>query len=259
MIVTQAEFDQINSKIRRRVLELPVRYSKGEARPIHPKTGRRLAVARPAVLTEAVQRRCPVREGGVYTLRAPIPYERYRAEAQEQPRRNRAVLLLYDLCHLPTRSVTITVTEPPEQQGDNWIVRFEKGDWREQSGRDVFLARQNDFTMISSRQTVKGDPPLMSQFAEDLEHARAKSLERRVSPERQALQRCADDADTLQRAMTNMKARTLVKRAQRNYEAALRLLSEPGLHSPMVAAPDGSQGEEDRPPSANTLATPKAA
>jgi hypothetical protein len=237
MIVSQAEFDQITSKIRRRILHLPVRHGAkwGELK------------------------RCPVREGGVYVLRPPVPYERYAVEADEQPTRARAALLLIDLCNRPVRTVNITVTESPERQGDTWIVRFEKGDWREQSGRDVFLARQNDFTMISSRQTVKGDPPLMSQFAEDLEHARAKALERRASPERQAVKQCADDADTLQRAMTNMKARTLVKRAQRNYEAAERLLSEGELHSPLVAAPDGSRGEEDRPPSANTLATPEAA
>jgi hypothetical protein len=260
MIVEPAVVDQIlNSKIRRRVLEIPVTYSKGPTRPVHPKTGRQLAVARSTALTRPVQRRCPVREGGVYVLRPPVPYGRYKTEAQEQPTTARAVLLLYDLCNLPTRTVTITVTQPPERQGDTWIVRFEKGDWREQSDRPVFLARQNDFTMIASLQTVKGDPPLMASLAEDLERARAKALGRRVSPERRAVKQRADDADTLQRAMTNMKARTLVKRAQRNYEAAERLLSEQELHSPVVAAPDGSRGEEDRPPSANTLSTPEAA
>jgi hypothetical protein len=237
MIVDQAVIDQIRGKMRRRVLELPVEYGKlGELK-------------------------LPVREGGVYTLKPPIPYMRYRGEVERhQPTRARAVLRLIDLCDMPRRTVTITVTHPPERQGDKWLIRFEKGDWRGQSDQPVYLARTNDFTTIASMQTVPGDPEFLTPFAEDLRRAREKAVERRVSPERQAVKRRADDANTLQRSMTNMKARTLVKRAQRNYEAAERLLlADQVLHSPVVAATVGSQGEEDRPPSANTLATPEAA
>lgn len=241
MIVQQSTIDQIRSKIRRRVLHLPVLY------------GQKLGEQ-----SQRPLKKCPLREGDVRTLEAAIPRKALRERAELQPTAAKAVLAWIDLCQAPVISVEITVTSVV-REGDVWIVRFEKGDWRPQSDRPVYLARSNDFTMIASKQTVKGDPELLSPVADDIRRARRKALEGRVSPEVAALRKQVEDADTCQRAMTNMKARNLVRRAQRNYEAAVReLLSDGSATLPAVAAPVGSLGEEDRPPSANTLATPNA-
>jgi hypothetical protein len=184
VFVSQAEIDQIRGKMRRRVLELPVEYGKlGELK-------------------------LPVREGGVYTLKPPIPYVRYRGEAERhQPTRAIAVLRLIDLCDMPRRTVTITVTHPPERQGDKWLIRFEKGDWRNELGDPVYLAKYGDFTMTASKQAVPGDPELMSPFAEDLARARARALERRISPDREIVRRIKGELSPLQKSMIAMKAR----------------------------------------------------
>jgi hypothetical protein len=221
VITSQAEIDRINSKIRLRILQLPVRHGKkwGELK------------------------RCQLRKGGVYTLQARVPYDTYKTQAREQPTRARAVLWLMDRCDISRRTVTITVTDVGRQ-----------------SDRPVYLARNNDFTMIASQQTVPGDPEYMSPFAKDLERARAKALEARVSPELAAVRERASDVSELQRSMKNMKARSLAKRIERNYRAIERLLlSEGVVDSSVVAAANGSPGEVDRLPSANTLATPEAA
>ena len=106
MIVPQAEIEQIQSKIRRRVIELPVQHGKrfGELK------------------------KCPMRAGGVYRLKARIPHERYLAEAQQKSTRARGVLWLIERCEQTQKTVKITVRDPPERQGDVWIVRFFKGD-----------------------------------------------------------------------------------------------------------------------------------
>jgi hypothetical protein len=162
MQVDPSLIDRINGRIRTRVLGLPVMH------------GRRFGELK----------KCPMREGGVYELQAAVPYSRHRAVAEEQPTVARGVLLLIECCMIPTKTVTITVTEPVTRKDDRWIVHFEKGDWRAQSDKDVFLARQNDFTTIASRQTVRGDPPLMTSFAKDLERARKKAEEKREQPNR---------------------------------------------------------------------------
>jgi hypothetical protein len=226
LIVSQAVIDQIRGRMRRRVLELPVkRGSKGELK-------------------------VPVRAGGVYTLKPPIPADRYKIEAEQQPTRARAILHMIDLCETPVRTVTVTVTHPPERQKDKWLVRFEKGDWRAQSDRPIFLAKYGDYTMTASKQAIPGDPELMSPFAKDLAKARARALECRVSPQREAVQRAWSNMEILQESMTSMKIRVLLKRAQRNLEAADRLLSTESVHCDSSTAADGSQGEEGRPPNA---------
>jgi hypothetical protein len=93
VIVAQAMIDQILSKARRRTITLPAKGSKP-----------------------------PCRAGHAYLLRAPYP----RREAEQQPTRARAVLALIDILET-RRTVSITVTDPPERRGEEWLIRFEKG------------------------------------------------------------------------------------------------------------------------------------
>jgi hypothetical protein len=104
VIVSQATINQIRGKVRRRVLELPVKHGRfGELK------------------------KCPARKGGIYTLEPRVPYEQYATGAESQPTRARAVIALIDLCEASTKTVTITVTNPPERHDDRWLVRFVLG------------------------------------------------------------------------------------------------------------------------------------
>src|SRR5205823_8746984 len=115
------------------------------------------------------------------------------------------------------------------------------------SDRDIYLARYGDYTMSASRQTVRGDPPVLMPFAEDLARARAKALEARFSPQREEAKRGAEHARTLRESMTDMKARELARRVQRNYEALERhLLAAEAVQSRASAAADGSPAEGGR-------------
>lgn len=226
MIVTHVEITEINRRVRpRRVLELPVQLGPlGETK------------------------RCRLRKGGVYKLTASVAYAKYRREAEAEPDRRAAILQLIDRCNAPIPKTTITVREI-ERHGDQWFVRFLLGDHRGAlEDRDVYLSKYGDYTMSASRQAVPGDPPVMTPFAEDLERARRQAAERRISPQQASLRQAAKQAETLQESLENMKARVLVKRAQRNYEAAARILSGESLSSEMSVAAAGSPGEEDRPP-----------
>jgi len=196
MLVDPAVLEQINGKIKRRVLELPVQHGKrfGELK------------------------KCPMREKGVYVLTAAVPYSRHRQAAEEQPTVARAVLLLIERCLTPPKTVTVTVMQPPVRQDDRWIVHFEKGDWSDCFDQDLYLSRHNDFTMIASKQTVKGDAPYCPPFAEDLERARRKATERRVSPERAGVRRVRGEAESLVESISDMKARNRVKLAIRELE-----------------------------------------
>jgi hypothetical protein len=234
VIVPQAQIDLVCSpRIRRRVIHLPVIYGQHGER-----------------------KRCPMREGGVYHLKGRIPYELYLATAQDQPTRARGVLRLIDRCESPAKTVTITVLAT-EMQDEKWLIRFIKGNHATVFDRPVYLARYGDYTTEAGRQAVPGDPELMTPFPEDLAKARAKALERQLSPQQLALQQAANRAQTLQQSLKNMKARDLVRRAQRNYEAAARiLLSDEVLDSSSIAVADGSRGEADRPPHGDLLPCP---
>lgn len=240
MVISQQELDLIlNPKIRRRTLAIPIkRGPMGELKR-------------------------PPKQGGVHKLKVAVPYARYREECQSQPTRARAVLTLIARCDRPSKDVTITILTKPVREikdgVDVWSFTFEKGDHAALQDRPVYLAKTGDFTFTASRQAVPGDPEMLTPFTKDLERARQKALERRVSPERAMLKREAANAGELLRAMRSMKARELVRRAQRNYEAAERLLSEEDVSSDTSAAVAGSQGEADRPHRGTLLATPEAA
>lgn len=219
--VTQAEIDQIRGKMRRRVLHLPVEHEliKGTAR--HPRTGRTLPAC--DVVGGKAIKRCPLRERSVTTLAPGVTHAQYRAQAQAQSTRAMGVLWFLDRCET-LRTVTITVTKV-ERQGDVWLVHFAKGDRADELDHDVFLAKYGDYTMSASKQAVPGDPPVMMPLAEDLAKARAKARERRVSPQRELVSKMQADADTLQRALSDMKDRTRAKLIAKELEKLAAKLS----------------------------------
>lgn len=208
--VTQAEIDQIRGKMRRRVLHLPVEHERIKGTARHPRTGRTLSAC--DVVGGKAIKRCPLRERSVTTLAPGVTHAQYRAQAQAQPTRARGVLWFLDRCET-LRTVTITVTKV-ERQRDVWLVRFEKGERQELFDRDVFLCRQNDFTMDASRQTVRGDAPYLAPLAEDMRRARAKASERRVSPQQQLVSKMQGDAETLAQSLAAMKDRQRLKRVE---------------------------------------------
>lgn len=189
LIIPQADLDLIvNRKIRQRTLTLPVKYG--------TKFGER--------------KRCPMRTGGVYNLRASTPYDRYLARAREQPTRARAVLKLIDECQEPSKPVPITVLDVHRQE-DNWLIRFTRGEHPDLLDRPLYLSKVGDYTSVSSKQAVPGDPEVMLPFAEDLARARAKAREVRISPQRESLQRTKGEAEAMLQTMKAMKSRNRAK------------------------------------------------
>lgn len=192
MIVSHAEFELIrNPRIRSRLLHLPVRRGKhGELK------------------------RCPARAGGVYRLTTPIPYDQYRGEAERQPGRSRAVLWLIDRCKPMGTPVVVTVREPPEMQetpdGLMWVVRFVMGDQAATLDGPVLLAKSVGYTTRQD-QKMKGEPEVLMPLAADLAKARAKALEKRLTPQQEGLGRMRSEAETLMQSMKAMKDRNRLK------------------------------------------------
>jgi hypothetical protein len=194
--VPQAEYDLIrNARIRKRLLVLPVRYGRSGI--------------------PGARRPCPVREGCVYKLRAASPYEEIRRRAEEQPSRARAVLWLMDHCDQTVRTLTITITSVERQQ-DQWLVRFGMGD-KATNDESVFMGRGRDYTLIASA-SIDKTAPVMTPFAEDLQRAREKAREKRLSPQQEALARMRAETDLLLVAMTAMKDRNRLKLIRREIE-----------------------------------------
>jgi hypothetical protein len=210
MIIDQATLDRIQ-RPRERTLTLPVRYGK-LTRKGSPKAHRTDARGGKAL------RGCPVRKGGVYHLKAPTPYDRYRAVAERQPTRALMVLRLWDLCDRHrARGLTITVTAV-ERQAEHWLVHFAPGSHADQFDRPVFLAKYGDYTMTPSKQAVPGDPEVLLPLEADLAKARAKAIERRVSPDRHIVQDAKKQLTPLQQSMVSMKARTRLARVLKELE-----------------------------------------
>ena len=204
MIVAQAELDAIlDRKVRKRLLELPVRYA--------PKLG---------AGDKGALKRCPMRRGGVYQLFPPLPFERFLARASEQPSRARSVLWLIDRVQRWTpRGVTITVSQPPERQGDVWLVRFVKGDEQEYFDDTLpYLSGDGGFTMVASRQAVPGDPPYCAPFAEDLEKAREDARKKRLTPAQEAVEKMRAEAHTCREVMATVKAGNRMRLIQKELQ-----------------------------------------
>jgi hypothetical protein len=238
-----------NRKIRKRTLMLPLRHEPLRAAR-HPKTGR--ALTGPG--TQGTVIRCPLKPGGTYQLQAQPPHERYErwlCEAASQPTRARAVLWLIEKGDEPRKTIKITVLDIAKRD-NKWSVRFARD--TDESLREHLDSDQALFLKRTAGTTRTRDEldagEVLAPLKDDLEKARRERDRKRATPQQQSLKRAADDAETLQQSMKNMKARNLVHRAQRNFEAAARLLSEEVVCSDASTAVDGSQGEEERPPHA---------
>lgn len=186
MIVAQADLDAIlDRKIRKRLLELPVRHGKfGELK------------------------RCPVRLGGEYPLFPPLPYERMLARAEAiQPRKHAVLWLIARVQRWEPKPVHITVSQPPEIQGEVWLVRFIRGEEREAfDDSAVYLSADGGFTTVASRQAVPGDPEYLAPFAEDLKRAREDARKKRLTPAQEIVQRMQADAMRCRDVMVTVKA-----------------------------------------------------
>jgi len=199
MNITQQEMDAIlNPRVRRRTLSIPVRKgSLGELRR-------------------------PPKVGGVHRLRVPVPQAAYRARAELQPSRARAVLDFIARCERRPKDIVVTVQSKPVREirdgVEVWTFIFEKGDHASAQDRPVFLAKVGDYTLTQSRQAVPGDPEVLTPLASDLAKARAKALERRVGPQQQAIARMHAELDTLALAMRSMKARERIKRLRKELD-----------------------------------------
>lgn len=135
MIISQSELDLIlNRKIRRRTIHLPIQHG-----------------------TLGELKKCPAKPGGIYTLKARTPWERYRTQAETQPSRARAVLWLIERCEQPQRTVTITA-RTIEARENTWIVHFVVGTHELEHKPRLLAARpgpahgeHGDYTSIPSR------------------------------------------------------------------------------------------------------------
>lgn len=230
MIVPQSVIDEIrSSRIRRRTLTVPTRQGKHGER-----------------------KRCPMKPGGVYNLKPRIPYDRHRAQAEQQPTRARAVLHLITACEAKGRTVMITVRHV-ELVENTWQVSFEKGDLGADLDAPVFLARHGDYT-TSVSQKVPGEPEVLMPLEKDLARARARALERQVAPQLAQTRQVLAGVETLRQAMAAMKLRNAraaecVRQAERKLQEATRILLSEGLVSSVgERCPSGSAGEADGPP-----------
>ena len=256
IFISSREMDAIlNRKIRKRTLELLARTDR--VRPAkHPKIGRVLAAAKPS--SGAHTKRCPLREGGTYMLVERQPYDQWRRAAGKESTRAWSVLWWIARCEQAPRKVEITVLKV-DRVGPVWIVRFA----REKDGEvkdhidthPVFLARGAGYTVSDEI----GAGEVLGPLREDMEEARRKMREERTNPQRQNVRTEAERLGSLRESLENMKARELVRRAQRNLEAAERVLSADDVSFTVRTAADGSPGEAERPPSGASSASLKDA
>jgi hypothetical protein len=154
IIVDQQTVEAIRSaRLRLRELALPVAYgSQGE------------------------RKRCQAREGNPVTLMARIPYLEHRERAAREPSRERAVLMLIELCMGRRLSVVITPTTVI-RIGEQWLVRFVKGD--QAAKGPLFLSRTRDYTTMRDELDA-GEVVLPT--SDDMEKAHEKARIKRDLP-----------------------------------------------------------------------------
>lgn len=238
MIVSQQDIELINNpKIRRREIMLPVRHGKrwGE------------------------KKKCPVKEGSICRLEARPPHGRYRAQAELEPTRARSVLMLIDLYMAPVKTTTITVLTVA-QVGDEWRVRFEKGEHPELFDTNLYLCRDNDFTAVASRQTVRGDAPYLAPLAKDLERARAKAADKRTEPVRSnmAVLRAAHRRLALRRHTMTVEQRRDHERLGKAIEKCAVSLGGSVADGGTVGSSDCAQDVEARVSDADTKSSTRS-
>jgi hypothetical protein len=94
-----------------------------------------------------------------------------------------------------------------------WAISFVRGDEREFMAQDqpVYLARfGRDYTTVRA-QAVAGEPEVMPALPGAAERARIVALAQRQAPQRRAIGRMLEEADSLRGAMVTMRARNRVK------------------------------------------------
>jgi hypothetical protein len=236
LILEQAEIDRIQ-RLHRTILQLPCRRGRfGELK------------------------RCPLKPRGVYTLKPPVPYGQHRELAERKPTRKHAVVDLLYRCEQTVKTVKITVIDVQRQDDENgiavsWLIHFKKGDHADDFDRDIYLSRNNDFTMDASRQTVKGDAPYLAPLADDLKRAREKATAKRTEPNRSdmALLRAAHRRLALRKHTMRVQARRRLALIERETE---KLASELSVEdSAILPASDrvecelSAAAEDGHPPS----------
>jgi hypothetical protein len=146
-------------------------------------------------------KRCPVAKGRRIKLEARTPYERLRAQADDlSPTRAQAVISLIDQCLLPKRSLEITITSV-ERQADEWRIRFERGDQR-QEPRLLSAKPGADYTSSPSRAlNGSGEEVSTSIQAKYAEHA----AEHRADMRSEAFQSASQAIGALARGLPKGK------------------------------------------------------
>ena len=247
MIVAQPELDAIlDRRVRKRVLELPVRYRRqlGEG-------------------DRGAWMRCPMRVGGVYGLVPPVPFARFLERAERHEPRKRAVLWLVGRVERwEPKRVTITVREV-ERQGELWLVSFIRGEEAEVfNDKAVYLAPDGGFTTVASRQSVPGDPEYLAPLAEDLARARLAAREKRLTPAQVIIARMKADAESCRDVMVTVKAGNrarLIAHQLQKLQAEVALDDSATLDTSDRAAaecPAADQGEDQLSGAASAPAQP---
>lgn len=217
--------------------------------------------------------RCPVQPGVAYQLRGrdrtveeldlalrragePSVVDRYlRARARPAPTRARAVTALLvamdpllDMLEPARRPFPITVVRV-DQMPDHWEVSFVLGD-RAAHDEPVFLGRGRDYVMSAS-QSIDPDAAVLTPLAKDLEAARRKAAEKRLTPQEQTLARIRAEHETLRASMLSMKARNRLRQLERE---TARLAEQLALDAGATLSAEQRAPEAGSPP--DTAAPP---
>lgn len=219
MLIPRSEYQCIaNSRIRKRIIVLPVHYGRlGE-------------------------RKRPPQEGRLYRLRPASRYAEWCRRAAEQPTRARAVLYVLERLESEPRPILVTV-RAVTREGETYLVEVLKGDHREAVAQDrpVFLARSAGYTTAASLAVRDAGEVLLD--SKGAERARIIAQTQLATPQIAAVRRVAGETETLRQAMKNMRARNLVRSAERNLAAAERVLRAEVLQSELVASELGQRCE----------------
>jgi hypothetical protein len=214
LIASEQTIERIrSSRHRQRTLELPVVYGEmGELK------------------------RCQYKPGKAYPLHPASRYDEHRATAGQQPTRARAVVYLLAQYERQVKPLTITVLSVT-RAGEHWLVHFDLGDKTAHNDIPVYLTPTGsggDYTTTPSRALDKVE--VMTPLAKDLEEARRKAREGRITPQQQQLDRAVQEAETLRQAMTSMKARNRVNLILKEMEKlASELSADAGATLPASA------------------------
>lgn len=161
-----------------------------------------------------------------------------------------AALDAYARTHGPSDDSTIVwvVSFARETKGDGVAAHLN-------SDTPVLMARNgSDYTDKPSR-AIKGEAEVLLPLAEDLARARKQAVERRASPQRNAIEEYADGIRTLAESLMQMKARTRAKLILKELEKLMHELpSDASVSLPAPSAPPTSPQVEAAAPGPSGLA-----